>query len=152
MPVYIAPSIVLACVGLSTEHKPLLSVFNLLDRYLLCILAHFVTPPPPPPTPRAHQSLPSNTRQEGISIWAAAEGVNCCENERKQSPSCNASQCLLHKRPPERWGLLAKSDLALIGWQTGLPLDRDAYTYAGVDKVSADAIRKQTHSSWKLKC
>lgn len=63
-------------------------------------------------------------------------------------PSCNASQCLLHKRPPERWSLLAKSDFALIGWRTGLPLDRDAYAHTGVDNISADAIRKQTKSSW----
>lgn len=109
-------------------------------------------PPPPRPNRWAHQSLPSNTRQEGVSIWVATEDVNCCENERKQSPSRDASQCLLHKRPAERWGLLAKSDLALIGWQTGLPRGRDACTYAGVDRISADAIGKQTHSSWKLKC
>lgn len=51
--------------------------------------------------------------RKGICLRAKAECANCCENECKQSPNCNASQCLLHKRPPKWWSLLVKSDLVL---------------------------------------
>lgn len=86
-----------------------------------CASFHSLLPPHPHPHPWVHQFLPSNTRQDGISVRVVAEDVNCCENERKQSPSSDASQCLLHNRPAVRWGLLAKSDWALIGWQTETP-------------------------------